>query len=51
VVRYFNGSGPDLTGLLFREGDLLYREDRQGTLIEDIVPTELALLFPWQLVN
>ena len=52
VVRYFSsGTSPDLVGLLYRDGDLLYRELRQSTLIEDIAPTELALSSPLRLVD
>jgi len=52
VARYFSaGSSPDLIGLLYREDDVLYRELRQSTLIEDIAPTDLNLSNPWQLVD
>gem|GEM_PF-3613743 len=49
VVRYTSdGTSPDLVGLLYRDGDVLYRERRESTLIEDVVPTELALSNPWR---
>jgi len=53
VVRYVSsvGTGPDSIGLLYRENDGLYRELNPSTLIEDIVPTDLNLSNPWQLVN
>ncbi len=52
IVRYIsNSSSPDLTGLLYREGDILYRESRQSTLLEDTIPDELSLSNPWQLAN
>ena len=52
VVYYDNGSSPELSGLLYRDGDVLYRELRdESTLIEDDVPVGLALGDPWQLVN
>jgi len=52
VVRYFNnGTSPDLIGLLYRDGDTLYRELRQSTLIENEVPSELSLSVAWRLVN
>lgn len=52
LVLYFNkGTVPDLTGLLYREGDILYRDVRQSTVIEDGVPGVLSLSNPWQLVN
>lgn len=51
VVRYFNdGTVPDLIGLLYRDGNVLYRDLRQSTLIEDIVPDQLSFSTPWQLV-
>lgn len=52
VVYYFNnGTSPDVTGLLYRDGDILYLEERGSTLIEDIVPDKLSLSVPWRLVN
>ena len=52
VVRYFNnGSSPDLVGLLYRDGDVLYRDVSQSTLIENVVPVELSLSNPWRLIN
>jgi len=51
VVRYFNnGTVPDTTGLLYRDGDILYRDLTEGSVIEDIVPTQLAFRYPWQLL-
>jgi len=52
IVRYFfNGTVSDLIGLLYRDGDILYVEQRESTLIEDIVPNQLSLGVAWRLVN
>ena len=52
VVRYNpNGTSPATVGLLYRDGDILYRDLIQSTLIEDIVPSTLSLSNPWRLVN
>jgi len=52
IVRYFNnGTSPDYIGLLYRDGDVLYRDQGPGTVIEDKVPDQLILQVPWQLVN
>ena len=52
VVRYNpNGTSPATVGLLYRDGDILYRDLIQSTLIEDIVPTTLSLSNPWRLIN
>ena len=53
MVRY-NSDDPsrEILGLLYRDGDTLYRESRQSTVIEPgVVPTELALSSPLRLVN
>lgn len=50
IVRYTDNGAADLVGLLYREDNVLYRELRESTLIEDIVPTELGLSNPWRLV-
>jgi len=52
VIRYFSkGTSPDTVGLLYRDGDILYRDLSQTTLIEDIVPSDVNLSYPWYLVN
>ena len=52
VVRYLSsGSSPDLIGLLYRDGDILYRDVRQSTLLEDVAPVELSLSNRWRLIN
>ena len=52
VARYFSDDDtPDVVGLLYRDGDILYREAAQSGVIDDSVPTELNLSMPWRLVN
>jgi len=42
---------PDLVGLLYRDGDILYRDGRSSGIIDESILTELYLSFPWRLVN
>lgn len=50
VVRYTpRGTAPEEVGLLYREGDVLYQDVINSTLIEDVVPTDVSLSHPWRL--
>jgi len=52
VARYYSDKdSPDLVGLLYRDGDILYREAGQSGVIDDSIPTALDLSNPWRLVN
>lgn len=52
IVRYnTGGTNPEMIGLLYRDGDVLYRDLSDLTLILDIVPKALDLSNPWRLVN
>ena len=52
VARYYSDHDiPDLVGLLYRDGDILYREARPSGIIDDSIPTALNLSNPWRLVN
>jgi len=52
VARYFSDQDiPDVVGLLYRDGDILYREVAQSGIIDDSIPTTLDLSKPWRLVN
>lgn len=50
VARYSpSGSSPATVGLLYREGDVLYRDVNLSSVIEDRVPDNVATKYPWTL--